>query len=67
MNDPQLKAVRFDSEGGGFYCYSEDLSVLEDLGSRFKTLCDDGQAFTKLVCKALTEADQRQQMQWGGM
>lgn len=66
-SDPQLKAVRFDSEGGGFYCYSEDLSVLEDLGSRFKTLCDDGQAFTKLVYKALTEADQRQQMQWGGM
>ena len=66
-SDLQLKAVRFDSEGGGFYCYSEDLSVLEDLGSRFKTLCDDRQAFSELVCKALTEADQRQQMQWGGM
>ncbi|MBQ8238078.1 MAG: hypothetical protein IJZ39_08030 [Oscillospiraceae bacterium] len=66
-SDPRLKAVRFDSEAGGFYCYSEDLSVLEDLGSRFRELCQAPQKFQETVCAALKEADQRQQMQWGGM
>ena len=65
--DPQLEKIEFDSEAGGFYCRSRDLSALIDLGSRFKAICEDGQSFEELVCTALKEADQRQQMQWGGM
>ena len=66
-NDPLLQKVEFDSEAGGFYCYSRDLSALEKLGSRFKALCQEPQKFQDTVCIALKEADQRQQMQWGGM
>ncbi len=64
---PQLGKIEFDSEAGGFYCRSRDLSALIDLGSRFKTICEDEPSFEALVCTALKEADQRQQMRWGGM
>lgn len=63
--DPQLGKIEFDSEAGGFYCRSRDLSALIDLGHRFKAICEDEQSFKELVCTALKEADQRQQMQWG--
>ncbi len=63
--DPQLGKIEFDSEAGGFYCRSRDLSALIDLGSRFKAICEDEPSFTEWVCTARTEADQRQQMQWG--
>ena len=66
-NNPLLEKIQFDCEAGGFYCRSTDLSVLEDLGSRFKEICESGQAFQNLVCKALEEADHRQQMEWSGM
>lgn len=65
--DPQLGRIEFDSEAGGFYCRSRDLSALIDLGSRFKAICEDEQSFEELVCTALKEADQRQQITWGGM
>jgi len=65
--DPQLGKIAFDSEAGGFYCRSRDLSALIDLGSRFKTICEDEPSFKELVCTALKEADQRQQITWGGM
>lgn len=66
-NDPLLEKIHFDCEAGGFYCRSTDLSVLEELGSRFKEICESGQAFQDLVCKALEEADHRQQVEWRGM
>lgn len=66
-NDPLLKKLRFDCEAGGFYTRSNDLSALEQLGSRFREICDSGQVFQDLVCTALAEAEQKQQMQWGGM
>ena len=66
-NDPLLRKIEFDSEAGGFYCYSRDLAALEKLGSRFRELCQAPQKFQETVCAALKEADQRQQMQWGGM
>jgi len=69
-DDPLLQEVRFDSEAGSFCCRSENLSALEQLGSRFKALCENKQVFGKLVSEALAEAEQAQQMrqlQWGGM
>lgn len=63
--DPLMEKVSFDCEAGGFYSYSDDLAVLEQLGSRFKAICEDEHSFENLVCTALKEADQRQQMQWG--
>lgn len=66
-NDPLLEKLDFDCEAGGFYCRSNDLSALEQLGSRFREICDSGQTFQDLVCTALAEAEQKQRMEWGGM
>lgn len=66
-NEPLLENIQFDCEAGGFYCRSNDLSALEQLGSRFREICDSGQAFQDLVCTALAEAEQKQRMEWGGM
>lgn len=60
-NDPSLSKVNFDCEASGFFCNSEDLSVLESFGSRFKALCENKPAFEKVVAEAMTEADQMRQ------
>lgn len=53
---PNINKIRFDCEAGGFFCYSRDLSVLEDLGGRFRKICLDKEEFPELVCTALEEA-----------
>lgn len=53
---PNISKIRFDCEAGGFFCYSRDLSVLEDLGSQFRKICLDKNGFAELVCTALEEA-----------
>lgn len=66
-NDPLMENMKFDPEAGGFYSYSYDLATLEQLGSRFKEICENGQAFRELVCTALTEVEMKQKMDLGGM
>ena len=66
-NEPLLEKLHFDCEAGGFHTRSNDLSALEQLGGRFREICEDGQAFRELVCTALAEAELKQKMQWGGM
>ena len=56
--DNDLQRVDFDSEAGAFFCYADDLSLLEDFGSRFRTICEDQESFSSLVCQALSEAEQ---------
>lgn len=53
---PNINKIRFDCEAGGFFCYSRDLSVLEDLGSQFRKICLDKNGFAALVSTALDEA-----------
>ena len=53
---PNISKIRFDCEAGGFFCYSRDLSVLEDLGNQFRKICLDKNGFAELVCTALEEA-----------
>ena len=36
-------------EAGGFFCYTNDLSLLEDFGSRFKDICENTKRFTPIV------------------
>lgn len=48
-DDPNIGRIRFDCESGGFFCYSDDLAIMKDFGTRFKTLVDDQEAFTKVV------------------
>ena len=54
--DDNLNKISFDCETGGFFCYSEDLSVLESLGSQFRNICLDKDGFAELVSTALKEA-----------
>ena len=55
-NDSHLSKISFDCEASGFFCYTDDLSLLADFGSRFRTMCMDEDSFGNLVCKALEEA-----------
>lgn len=48
-DDPNIGRIRFDCESGGFFCYSDDLAIVKDFGTRFKALVDDQEAFTKVV------------------
>ena len=44
-----IKNILFDCEAGGFFCYTNDLSLLEDFGSRFKDICENTKRFTPIV------------------
>lgn len=56
-NDPSFHKVYFDCESSGFFCISEDLSVLESFGKSFKGLCENHDEFIKLVESAMSEAE----------
>ena len=55
-SDPDLSKIRFDCEAGGFFCNADDLSVLEDMGKRFREVCMDAPKFAELTVTALKEA-----------
>ena len=57
-DDERIMQIDTDSEAGSFFCVSDDLSLLEEFGSRFRTMCEDKDGFSKLVCQALAEAEQ---------
>lgn len=54
--DENIGKIGFDCEASGFFCYAEDLSLLEEFGRRFRALCMDTKNFESLVCSALQEA-----------
>ena len=56
-NDPAFRKVHSDCESSGFFCISEDLSVLESFGKSFKDLCENHDEFIKLVERAMRESD----------
>lgn len=58
-NEPNIDQIKYDCEAGGFFCYSNNLSVLSDFGSRFKALVDDTEKFTKVVSEGIKADDQR--------
>ena len=62
-DDPQIDKVIFDSEAGGFFCNSHDLSVLENLGKRFKDMCGDNVQFTMLIARGIEHQAEREQVQ----
>jgi hypothetical protein len=57
---PGSGRIKYDCEAGGFFCYSESLSVLENFGTRFRTVCMDGEKFAELVSTALKEAAEKE-------
>lgn len=58
--DPDSGRIEYDSEAGGFFCYSDSLSLLEDFGARFRDICMDGEEFAQLVSRALKEAAEKE-------
>lgn len=56
-DEPSLSKLNFDCESSGFFCDSKDLSVIESLGRRFKTMCENHDEFIKLVESAMSEAE----------
>lgn len=45
----------------GFFCDASDLALIEEFGSRFRSICMDEKAFTELVCVALTEKAEKEE------
>lgn len=60
-DDPAFHKVYFDCESSGFFCISEDLSVLESFGSSFKSLVENREEFTRLVESAMRKSDAEKQ------
>ncbi len=53
--EKRLKKIDFDSERDGFYCYCNSLATLEDLGKRFKVLCENTEKFIPIVSVGIKE------------
>lgn len=62
-SDPNLRKIRFDCEAGGFFCNADDLSVLEDMGRRFREVCMDAPKFADITVTALQEAAVREEQE----
>lgn len=61
--DPDSSRLEYDCEAGGFFCYSESLSLLERFGTRFRAVCMDGEKFVQLVSMALKEASEKEEQE----
>lgn len=57
-NDPNLAEVKFDCENDGFFCYSRNQDLLENMGDRFYNICNDMDCFGDLVLDTLKEMEQ---------
>lgn len=57
---PNINDIKFDSEAGGFFCYSYNLEALKDIGKRFKTLAEDTEEFAKVISAGITQAEDEQ-------
>lgn len=56
-DDSNIGRILFDCEMGGFYCYANDLTLLEDFGSRFKDICEDTERFIPIVSEGIKNAE----------
>ena len=58
-DDPNIRRILFDCEAGGFFCYANYLTLLEDFGSRFKDICEDTEGFVPIVSEGIRRAEAR--------
>lgn len=58
-DDPNIRRILFDCEAGGFFCYANDLALLEDFGSRFKDICEDTEGFVPIISEGIRAAEAR--------
>lgn len=59
-DDPNIGRIVYDCEAGGFFCDCSDLGIIDDLGRRFKTICEDTERFTPIVAEGIRNAALRQ-------
>lgn len=59
-DEPNIERIIFDSEAGGFFCTCDDLQILTDFGSRFKSICENTEVFTKTISEGIKNADERE-------
>lgn len=59
-NDSHLHQIELDCEMGGFFCFINDLTLLEGFGSRFRELCMDKEKFYELVQDALSGMEMKE-------
>lgn len=58
-DDPNIGKIVFDCEMYGFYCYANNLSLLEDFGRRFKAICEDTERFVPIISEGIKNAKAR--------
>ena len=56
--DPNLRRFAFDCESSGFFMDCDDLSLLEEYGSKFREICMDTERFTPIVSQGIKRMDQ---------
>lgn len=56
-DDPNIGRILFDCEAGGFFCSCDNLSILEDLGRRFKDICEDTERFVPVIAEGIKNAE----------
>lgn len=57
-DDPNIDKILFDCEAGGFFCYTADLSLLEEYGAKFRKICTDTEKFTPIVSQGIKGMEQ---------
>lgn len=57
---PNINEIKFDSEAGGFFCYSYNLEALKDIGKKFKDLAEDTEEFTMVISEGIKQAEDEQ-------
>ena len=56
--DPNLRRFAFDCEASGFFMDCDDLSLLEEYGAKFKSICEDTEKFTPIVSQGIKRMEQ---------
>ncbi len=59
-DDPNIGRIIFDCEAGGFFCYCDNLDIIEDFGKRFKSICEDYDKFVPIVAEGIRNAEIRE-------
>lgn len=55
--DPHIQDIHFDCESSGFFCDSNDLETLADMGRRFHKVASNTEEFTPIISAGIKEAD----------
>lgn len=60
-NDPNFNEIELDSEGGCFFCDSDNYDVLSEFALKLRELCDNEDEMFKCVCKERAAEELKQE------